>query len=65
MIDVGCCWDWKTAVRREEMLREFEPFWIEEPIAAEDVGGYAELAKHSPPESRPAKANPACRHWPA
>lgn len=47
MIDVGCAWDWKTAVRREEMLREFDPFWIEEPLAAEDVRGYAELAKHS------------------
>jgi L-alanine-DL-glutamate epimerase-like enolase superfamily enzyme len=47
MIDVGCCWDWKTAVKREEMLRAFNPFWIEEPLAAEDVRGYGQLTKRS------------------
>ncbi len=47
MIDVGCCWDWKTACSREEMLREYRPFWIEEPLPADDVAGYAELTRRS------------------
>lgn len=48
MIDVGCCWDWKTAVRRETMLREFNPFWLEEPLAPDDVDGYRLLAEQVP-----------------
>jgi L-alanine-DL-glutamate epimerase-like enolase superfamily enzyme len=48
MIDVGCCWDWKTAVRREEMLREFNPFWIEEPLAPDDLAGYRLLSQRVP-----------------
>lgn len=44
MIDVGCCWDWKTAARREEMLRQFNPFWIEEPLQADDFEGYGKLS---------------------
>lgn len=47
MIDVGCCWTWKTAVQRERMLRSFEPFWIEEPLAPDDVDGYARLSERS------------------
>jgi len=48
MIDVGCTWDWKTAVKREEMLRQFRPFWIEEPLWPDDFAGYGELSKRSP-----------------
>ena len=43
MIDVGCAWDWKTAAQREEMLRQFNPFWIEEPLRADDYEGYGKL----------------------
>ena len=48
MIDVGCTWDWKTAVKREEMLRQFDPFWIEEPLFPDDFTGYGELSRRSP-----------------
>lgn len=48
MIDVGCCWDWKTAVLREQMLRQFNPFWIEEPLQPDDYEGYAKLSAASP-----------------
>jgi L-alanine-DL-glutamate epimerase-like enolase superfamily enzyme len=44
MIDVGCAWDWKTAAQREEMLRQFNPFWIEEPLQADDYAGYGKLS---------------------
>jgi L-rhamnonate dehydratase len=47
MIDVGCAWDWRTAARREEALRPYRPFWIEEPLAADDIQGYAKLTERS------------------
>ena len=47
MIDVGCAWDWKTALKREEMLREFRPFWIEEPLDPDDFEGYGKLSARS------------------
>ncbi len=48
MIDVGCAWNWKTAVLREQMLRQFNPFWIEEPLLADDYSGYGKLSESSP-----------------
>ena len=48
MIDVGCAWNWKTAVLREQMLRQFNPFWIEEPLLADDYEGYGKLSAASP-----------------
>ncbi|MCX5663053.1 MAG: mandelate racemase/muconate lactonizing enzyme family protein [Planctomycetota bacterium] len=48
MIDVGCRWNWKTAVLREQMLRQFNPFWIEEPLLADDYEGYGKLSERSP-----------------
>lgn len=48
MIDVGCCWTWKQALRREELLRRYRPFWLEEPLAPDDVEGYAQLTARSP-----------------
>ena len=47
MFDVGGAWDWKTAIRREEKLRAFGPLWIEEPLSAEDLAGYAKLTECS------------------
>jgi L-alanine-DL-glutamate epimerase-like enolase superfamily enzyme len=47
LIDVGCCWDWRTAVRREEVLRPAQPYWIEEPLARDDVKGYGRLTERS------------------
>jgi L-alanine-DL-glutamate epimerase-like enolase superfamily enzyme len=47
LIDVGQCWDWKTAARREEALRTCNPYWLEEPLAPDDVAGYAKLSERS------------------
>ena len=47
LIDVGCCWDAKTALRREELLRPFRPAYIEEPLPPDDVAGYGVLSKAS------------------
>lgn len=44
MIDAGLAWDAKTALQR---LRRFEPyslFWLEEPLAPDDLRGYRLLA---------------------
>jgi L-rhamnonate dehydratase len=47
LIDGGLAWDVETALER---VRRFEPyrlFWLEEPLAAYDFGGYARLAAAS------------------
>ncbi len=48
MVDVGCKWDAGTAVERAEMLKQFSLTWLEEPLAQDDLKGYAELCAQSP-----------------
>ncbi len=48
MVDANQCFTVAEAIRR---ARAFEPFglaWLEEPLPAEDLGGHAELARHTP-----------------
>lgn len=44
MIDIGLCWDAATAVLRARRLEAANLFWIEEPLPADDLAGYARLA---------------------
>jgi len=44
MLDIGLCWDAATAEQRVRRLEEFRPYWIEEPLPPDDLGGYARLA---------------------
>ncbi len=47
MVDANQCFTVAEAIRR---ARAFEPFglaWLEEPLPAEDLGGHAELARHT------------------
>lgn len=48
LIDAGCVWDARTALRRAEAFAEFRPEWLEEPLREDDVGGYAWLRDRSP-----------------
>jgi L-rhamnonate dehydratase len=48
MIDVGCCWDLRTALERVAALAEFDLFWLEAPMPHEPVEAYAELCGRSP-----------------
>jgi L-alanine-DL-glutamate epimerase-like enolase superfamily enzyme len=48
LIDAGCVWDARTALRRAEQFAEFDIGWLEEPLRPGDVDGYAWLRDRSP-----------------
>jgi L-rhamnonate dehydratase len=48
MIDVGLCWDLRTALERAESLAQFNLYWLEAPMPFEPVEAYAELCARSP-----------------
>jgi L-alanine-DL-glutamate epimerase-like enolase superfamily enzyme len=55
MVDVGWgydsggpIWDHTTALRRAQMLAEYDVFWLEEPLHPDDIDGYRELCDRSP-----------------
>ena len=47
LIDAGCVWDARTALRRAEAFAEFDVEWLEEPLHQADVDGYAWLRDRS------------------
>ncbi|HEY4313151.1 MAG TPA: mandelate racemase/muconate lactonizing enzyme family protein [Pirellulales bacterium] len=48
LIDAGCVWDARTALRRAHAFAEFKIEWLEEPLRPEDYEGYAWLRDRSP-----------------
>jgi L-alanine-DL-glutamate epimerase-like enolase superfamily enzyme len=48
LIDAGCVWDARTALRRAEAFAEFNIGWLEEPLRPGDVEAYAWLRDRSP-----------------
>ena len=48
LIDAGCVWDARTALRRAQAFAEFNPGWLEEPLRPDDLDGYAWLRDRSP-----------------
>jgi L-alanine-DL-glutamate epimerase-like enolase superfamily enzyme len=48
LIDAGCIWDARTALRRAQAFHEFNIEWLEEPLRQADVEGYAWLRDRSP-----------------
>lgn len=47
MLDANQGWDVTAAVKRCQALERFDPYWIEEPLIADDVLGHAELANRT------------------
>ncbi|MFQ6043324.1 MAG: mandelate racemase/muconate lactonizing enzyme family protein [Candidatus Poribacteria bacterium] len=47
LIDAGCCWDTKTAIRRSRQFEDFNVFWLEEPLAQDNLEGYRRLSEVS------------------
>ena len=45
MMDANQCWDVGEAIRQMEKLRQFDPWWIEEPTSPDDVLGHAAIAR--------------------
>jgi L-rhamnonate dehydratase len=48
MIDAWMEWDVDTTLAIAERIRPLGIDWIEEPLSADDLAGYAELCRHSP-----------------
>ena len=48
LIDAGCVWDARTALRRAHAFSQFNIGWLEEPLRPEDVEGYRWLRDRSP-----------------
>ncbi len=48
LIDAGCVWDARTALRRAQSFSDFNIAWLEEPLRQADVDGYVWLRDRSP-----------------
>jgi len=48
LVDAGCVWDARTALRRAQQFAEFRIGWLEEPLRPWDVDGYVWLRDRSP-----------------
>lgn len=48
LIDAGCVWDRRTALRRAHQFQEWDIGWLEEPLRPDDIDGYAWLQQRSP-----------------
>ena len=48
LIDAGCVWDARTALRRAHKFAEYNIGWLEEPLRPNDVDGYRWLRDRSP-----------------
>jgi L-alanine-DL-glutamate epimerase-like enolase superfamily enzyme len=48
LVDAGCVWDARTALRRALAFAEYNIGWLEEPLREDDVDGYVWLRDRSP-----------------
>lgn len=48
LIDAGCVWDARTALRRAEKFADYNIGWLEEPLREDDIEGYVWLRNRSP-----------------
>ena len=48
LIDAGCVWDARTALRRANAFAAFDIEWLEEPLQQSDIDGYRWLRDRSP-----------------
>jgi L-alanine-DL-glutamate epimerase-like enolase superfamily enzyme len=48
LVDAGCVWDARTALRRAHAFQQFNVEWLEEPLRPDDVEGYRWLRDRSP-----------------
>lgn len=48
LIDAGCVWDARTALRRAHAFADYGIEWLEEPLREDDVAGYVWLRDRSP-----------------
>lgn len=47
MVDAGCCYDTRTAMKRERQFRPYNLTWFEEPLHQDNLEGYGKLSQAS------------------
>jgi L-alanine-DL-glutamate epimerase-like enolase superfamily enzyme len=47
MVDAGCCWDTATAIKRAQQFEDYNVFWLEEPLARDNIDGYGQITSVS------------------
>lgn len=47
MLDANCAYKFFEAIRFSHMVEEFDPYWFEEPVDADDYDGYRKVAAKS------------------
>ena len=45
MVDANCAYRWYEAIQLADRIEAFDPFWFEEPIAADDYEGHKRIAE--------------------
>lgn len=45
LVDAGLVWDAKTAIQRARAFSDYNIFWLEEPLLADDYEGYRKLSQ--------------------
>jgi D-arabinonate dehydratase len=45
MLDVNCAWSPSLAIEMGRALEPYKPYWIEEPVATDDINGSARVAE--------------------
>jgi len=48
LVDAGCVWDTRTALRRAQLFSQYNLGWLEEPLQQANVDGYVWLRDRSP-----------------
>lgn len=48
LVDAGCVWDARTALRRANSFAPYRLEWLEEPLREDDIDGYVWLRDRSP-----------------
>jgi L-alanine-DL-glutamate epimerase-like enolase superfamily enzyme len=48
LVDAGCVWDSRTALKRAHQFADYGVEWLEEPLSQDDLDGYVWLRDRSP-----------------
>jgi len=47
MVDINGSWDTETAIQQLKAWEKYDIYWLEEPVAPEDISGYARIREYA------------------
>lgn len=47
LVDANCAYRWYSAVQFARLIEDYDVFWFEEPVQADDYDGHRKLAQHT------------------